>query len=451
MSLLGIDVGTSGCKVALFSLKGEILASAYREYTATSPQAGWAELDAAAVWEDIQACIRAVMAERPEAPVQAVSVSSLAESVVPVSADRRIQAANELTSATPIFDVFGTGDVYIFPGGTVFFSGTAPAQPFPNRFFIAGAGTQQENGIGAFRTVGGWIPTNTVTLIGDATIGGGGGTAGAIAGKITGPFNLSLCSSATVNGSVSISNPANDWTGTTTLSARLSGGTTPHINTFISGASDVIPNGFGKGNVVMAGGNSRNITWNLNGFNETINGLGNTGPGESAIINNGGATPSTLTVGDNDQSGTFGGTLQDGSAVFLPDVGVHQLAVKARKHVERHEADANHQGRVRDVESGPLVPADVPHDEVGHLAEVDAVDEAVEARGLGIHRQLRLTREPSRQCGKLGGRLDIAVRGAAREDAGHRRVEGRPEWAAHATPTVASYAPIHQEPTSICR
>ena len=55
-----------------------------------SPQAGWAELDAAAVWEDIQACIRAVMAEQPEEPVQAVSVSSLAESVVPVSADRRI-------------------------------------------------------------------------------------------------------------------------------------------------------------------------------------------------------------------------------------------------------------------------------------------------------------------------------------------------------------------------
>lgn len=232
----------------------------------------------------------------------------------------RVQGENNLTGGTPIWDVFGSGDVYIFPGGTVFFSGTAPAQPFPNRFFIAGSGTQQENGIGAFRTVGGWVPTNTVTLIGDATIGGNGGTSGAIAGRITGPFSLTLGSVATVTGTLSISNPNNDWTGTTILSTRTSGGTAPLGNIFVSGASDIIPNGFGKGNVLMAGAGSsaspRSITWNLNGFNETINGLGNTGPSEGSIIVNNGATPSTLTVGDNDQSGTFGGILQDGSATL---------------------------------------------------------------------------------------------------------------------------------------
>ena len=42
MNLLGIDVGTTGCKVALFSLQREMLASAYREYNAQSSQPGWA-------------------------------------------------------------------------------------------------------------------------------------------------------------------------------------------------------------------------------------------------------------------------------------------------------------------------------------------------------------------------------------------------------------------------
>ncbi len=90
MNLLGIDVGTTGCKVALFSLNGEILASAYHEYDAQSPQPGWAELDASAVWEDVRAAIRSVMAARPGAEVAALSVSSLGEAVVPVSADRQV-------------------------------------------------------------------------------------------------------------------------------------------------------------------------------------------------------------------------------------------------------------------------------------------------------------------------------------------------------------------------
>ncbi len=91
MSLLGIDVGTTGCKAALFAPDGRLLAAAYREYDFRSPQPGWAELDSAAVWAHIQATIREVMARQAGAePVRALSVSSLAESVVPVTADRRI-------------------------------------------------------------------------------------------------------------------------------------------------------------------------------------------------------------------------------------------------------------------------------------------------------------------------------------------------------------------------
>ena len=102
MNLLGIDVGTTGCKVALFSLQGEMLASAYREYDPQTPQAGWAQLDSAAIWEAVKAAICSVTGANPEADIQAVSVSSLAEAVVPVSADHRILGPSLLN-----FDVRG--------------------------------------------------------------------------------------------------------------------------------------------------------------------------------------------------------------------------------------------------------------------------------------------------------------------------------------------------------
>jgi xylulokinase len=50
MSLMGIDVGTSGCKVVIFSREGRILFSAYREYAFVSPEPGWGQLQSLAVW-----------------------------------------------------------------------------------------------------------------------------------------------------------------------------------------------------------------------------------------------------------------------------------------------------------------------------------------------------------------------------------------------------------------
>lgn len=96
MNLLGIDVGTTGCKVALFSLDGEMLGSAYREYDAQIPQPGWAELDVAAIWGNVKAAICSVTAANPGAEIKALSVSSLGEAVVPVSDDRQILATSIL-------------------------------------------------------------------------------------------------------------------------------------------------------------------------------------------------------------------------------------------------------------------------------------------------------------------------------------------------------------------
>ena len=62
-------------------------------------------------------------------------------------------------------------------------------------------------------------------------------------------------------GTLVLTNTANDYTGGTTVTA----------GTLKLGASGVIPDGAGKGNVSLSG------TLELNGFSETINGLSGTG------------------------------------------------------------------------------------------------------------------------------------------------------------------------------
>jgi fibronectin-binding autotransporter adhesin len=216
-------------------------------------------------------------------------------------------------------DACGTGPIYILPGAYLFPSGTAPTTSVTNAVFIAGNGTAGEP-LGAIRCTSGWLFNGPWTLIGDTTLGGNGGASGAIGAKLSGPFNLSLCSPVTVNGTVCLTNSANDWDGTTTLNARNNTG----ANVFLSGNSEIIPNGFGKGSVVMNGFGTGTITWNLNGFSETINGLITSGTASTCtIVNNSAtATASTLTLGDNDQSGAFGGAIQDGTGtVALTKIG----------------------------------------------------------------------------------------------------------------------------------
>jgi len=103
MSLLGIDVGTTGCKAAIFSEEGELLASAYEEYDVHRPQPGWAELDAVEVWAKVKQTIRAAVSQTTRDTVRALAVSSLGEAMVPVTADRQILGPSIVAN----FDVRG--------------------------------------------------------------------------------------------------------------------------------------------------------------------------------------------------------------------------------------------------------------------------------------------------------------------------------------------------------
>jgi xylulokinase len=107
MSLLGVDVGTTGCKATAFSADGRPLASAYREYPTLHPAPDRAELDSEAVWAAVRAVIAEAAAGASGDPVTALSVSSMGEAVLPVTRDRRIVGRSILSSDTRGGDLLG--------------------------------------------------------------------------------------------------------------------------------------------------------------------------------------------------------------------------------------------------------------------------------------------------------------------------------------------------------
>jgi len=90
VSLLGVDVGTTGTKAVAFDLNGNVLASAYREYQLRHPRPGFVEVDAEEMWQKVWAVIgEAAHAVKARDPVEALAVSSLGEGVGAYDTQRR--------------------------------------------------------------------------------------------------------------------------------------------------------------------------------------------------------------------------------------------------------------------------------------------------------------------------------------------------------------------------
>lgn len=96
MSLLGLDIGTTGCKAMAFSVAGKPLAYAYREYGVIYPRPGWAELDPNKVWQCVTEIINQVALSVGNDPIKALAVTSLGETFTPVSEDGSV-LSNSMT------------------------------------------------------------------------------------------------------------------------------------------------------------------------------------------------------------------------------------------------------------------------------------------------------------------------------------------------------------------
>jgi xylulokinase len=99
MSLMGIDVGTTGCKAVIFDESGRQLAAAYREYPLLSPHPGWCEIDSRRVLDLTREAVREACTKTND-PVKALAVSSQGEAITPIDSEGNI-LANSIVSSCP--------------------------------------------------------------------------------------------------------------------------------------------------------------------------------------------------------------------------------------------------------------------------------------------------------------------------------------------------------------
>ena len=99
MSLLGLDVGTTGVKAVAFDASGRPLASSYRGYPLSHPQPGFSEIENRLWWTAVEEVLREVNARVADDPVEALSTSAHGEAFCLVSKDGR-----ELSELVVAFD-----------------------------------------------------------------------------------------------------------------------------------------------------------------------------------------------------------------------------------------------------------------------------------------------------------------------------------------------------------
>ena len=91
MYLLGLDVGTTGCKSVIFTSSGDVVSSAYGEYRLYHRRPEWSELNPEEVWKAIIGTIRSsiVKAKIDSRQIIALSTSVLGEAFFPIDKEGR--------------------------------------------------------------------------------------------------------------------------------------------------------------------------------------------------------------------------------------------------------------------------------------------------------------------------------------------------------------------------
>lgn len=97
--LLGIDIGTSACKAALFDRKGQVLAAANGEYPVYYPEEGWAEQNPEEWWSVVCEAVRQVIREAGIQPEEIAGVGIDGQSWSAIAIDK----GGKVLTNTPIW------------------------------------------------------------------------------------------------------------------------------------------------------------------------------------------------------------------------------------------------------------------------------------------------------------------------------------------------------------
>ncbi|MEG2316915.1 MAG: FGGY family carbohydrate kinase, partial [Clostridia bacterium] len=95
-NLLGIDLGTSACKVALFAPDGSVVAQATADYPVFYPKPGWAEQNPEDWWQAVQRALHEVLEGVNAADIAGIGVDGQSWSAI------LMDQAGEVLANTPI-------------------------------------------------------------------------------------------------------------------------------------------------------------------------------------------------------------------------------------------------------------------------------------------------------------------------------------------------------------
>lgn len=88
--LLGIDIGTSACKVALFDLDGKVITHKSKSYSVYYPQKGWAEQNPVEWWEAVAYCIKEITSAYDPSKIQGIGIDGQSWSAITVDEKRNV-------------------------------------------------------------------------------------------------------------------------------------------------------------------------------------------------------------------------------------------------------------------------------------------------------------------------------------------------------------------------
>lgn len=125
MNFLGIDIGTSGCKTAVYNERGELMAESRRSYEVIFSKKGGAELNSVEVIKKCFESIRECTAKVKAGSIKALSISSQGEAFTAVGENRQVLSNAMISSDTrsapfiePLVDVVGEEKLYEITGHT---------------------------------------------------------------------------------------------------------------------------------------------------------------------------------------------------------------------------------------------------------------------------------------------------------------------------------------------
>lgn len=105
--LLGIDIGTSACKIAVFDREGKVMASGSGDYPVYYPKPGWAEQNPEEWWSAVCGAIPEVLAKGGIAPeeIKGIGIDGQSWSAIPVDREGKVLANTPIWMDTRAADI----------------------------------------------------------------------------------------------------------------------------------------------------------------------------------------------------------------------------------------------------------------------------------------------------------------------------------------------------------